>query len=720
MTTTTQETASSVIEVLETRLGGEAISQLLRGRKISCPLHGGSDPNFSINREHTVATCWSVCGAFNAYNLRGAFAGESAYMPPVPRTSPAKTRRAPLQGATLDQLVQAKKGAFTHEYLESIGWRDITWGHSKRPVIEIPIKSMDGTPLRKRYRVGIDGTPKMLSEKGKTLWPIGADNLAVAQKAGWIILEEGETDYAALSYRGIPAMGIPGVNTWKPEWSILLAKIPVVYVWQEPGKPNEHTGLTPGETMLRDITESMGDSKGIYTITPPAGFKDPCELAQVYGDKLPGLIDELRAAAELQIPGKIMQELYSVLLCSSCMISGDLQANSDDPPDPPTHSPITGLLLDRPKTIVEHNNQLDSHKLLAKHFRLQKQFREDHPEYLMQELHSMSMWLMHDFSYGLNFENPNITPASKDLAMWLTYADGEFAKQNPLTDTGFPRRNPKVTAQENCLQSGGKYCDVHDRQHSAVWQCSMKQDPNCGSSLSRQLDRIRLPVPEGDAAYRHVWLCKQVNLTRDAIHNAHIINQECKLILKLAGSKLQTRLRQRKGAQGSQLLYRAVGFHMDLPTSTINLKLVFWESFSGALDKDITKLEAAWGGKLTWDDRDRDAERTQLFMVSNHTATLFSLDPDSQLSDNQRAELFAAYWDGTKSQKLNYSLGLVADLLADLPEPGKDLCKVEVEGVGCGLELHWKPDEPGISYHGNTPADSDNYAAELAYTKARG
>lgn len=53
---------------------------------------------------------------------------------------------------------------------------------------------------------------------------------------GYGILVEGETDYARLTQDGIPAFGIPGANTWKSTWNEYFSDVPVLYLWQEPGK----------------------------------------------------------------------------------------------------------------------------------------------------------------------------------------------------------------------------------------------------------------------------------------------------------------------------------------------------------------------------------------------------------------------------------------------------------------------------------------------------
>ena len=90
-------------------------------------------------------------------------------------------------------------------------------------------------------------------------------------------------------------------------------------------------------------------------------------------------------------------------------------------------------------------------------------------------------------------------------------------------------------------------------------------------------------------------------------------------------------------------------------------------------------------------------------MIAAATATLCSLDPDRNLTDSQRAYLFAAYWDGTKGEKLNMPMGTVKDLISELEELPPDICPVQ----GCEIRLRWQPlaepspDNPG--YYATNP-----------------
>jgi DNA primase len=62
----------------------------------------------------------------------------------------------------------------------------------------------------------------------------GLWRLEKIRKAGWVVLDEGESDTQTLWFHGIPALGIPGAETWKEGWAEHLEGIEKIYVVIEP------------------------------------------------------------------------------------------------------------------------------------------------------------------------------------------------------------------------------------------------------------------------------------------------------------------------------------------------------------------------------------------------------------------------------------------------------------------------------------------------------
>ena len=80
-------------------------------------------------------------------------------------------------------------------------------------------------------------------------------------------------------------------------------------------------------------------------------------------------------------------------------------------------------------------------------------------------------------------------------------------------------------------------------------------------------------------------------------------------------------------------------------------------------------------------------------MISDSVATLASLDPDDELGEEQRHNLFAAYWLGTKGIRLIRPMDIVHKTVEEVGPEEPDVCPVE----GCGLKLRWVSEEQAVT-----------------------
>lgn len=157
-----------------------------------------------------------------------------------------------------------------------LGWRDGSWYNTK--AVEMPYFDEDKKEARVRYRVALTGD--RFRAKGTQI-PYGIWNLEFIRSQGYVILEEGETDFATLTYHNYPVIGIPGAATWKYEWRNYLPDIEV-FAWREPG----HSG----DVFIETLAQSFPDLK---VITAPEEAKDPCDLAKLLGDGFKDRMEEL-------------------------------------------------------------------------------------------------------------------------------------------------------------------------------------------------------------------------------------------------------------------------------------------------------------------------------------------------------------------------------------------------------------------------------------------
>jgi hypothetical protein len=664
-----------------------------------CPIPGHDDASasFDVDVNQEVAVCRSRCGGFNRVTLYRILSGEQR-PPDQPqqqekqsKTAKASKSSTKLSGATLDALARAKgldAGWLTRE----LGWRDATYGR-RTPAVFMPYRTAAGNVVARRYRTGIDGPgkDKYRWESGSKVVPYGLPFISRAQELGYIILVEGETDFAALHYHGFPALGIAGATNFKANDTQYLAGIDRVYVWQEPD--------AAGNTFRDRITNFLGSVRILST--PEA--KDPCELAQLCGDQFPAKLREiLDNAPEYRLseptpddgPGLYTESERSALQDAIQQGRQGLNADSVRPSsgiktttrvNTVTQDPLTGM-----QTWTAVSNP---RSLLSIYW---EQSKEQAARLATGDAKTCMIVYRELPNYGhvdfplFPMENRRIFPSQEDLTHWLEFADGRWAKNFLFgIDEGEPERNPKVVAQENCLANGFMACDEHGHRSNQVSSCGGKQCPHCGSARARSIGRVALPAGN----YRIVWHSMEVVLgpqdDMDLWGNA--VNQAWKRAQKALG-RVNTRIKGRKTLNQSRLLHRTAGYHMDWPSSTMHVKCTYYEEEPGALDKDLARFETETGAALVWDGVTDDPTVAQLHMVGAATASLISVDRLSQHSEEVRAHLFAAYWHGTKGEHLNRALDWLEDLIKQLPKPEKPICDV----ADCGRELRWVLDtRPG-------------------------
>ena len=109
-------------------------------------------------------------------------------------------------------------------FLKGLGLRE--YRHLGEPAVSMPYLDDTGEEvLLKRSRVSLTGKPKVKTRKGDKHRLYGLWKLKEAREAGYVLLVEGESDCHTAWYHDVPALGIPGANSWKAEWAAELAGI---------------------------------------------------------------------------------------------------------------------------------------------------------------------------------------------------------------------------------------------------------------------------------------------------------------------------------------------------------------------------------------------------------------------------------------------------------------------------------------------------------------
>ena len=212
--------------------GSERVEKSPTDTDVLCPVHGDRNPSLGADlRENgrgpkVVLNCRSQGCEYQEILDAVGLTTTDLYYHEEPNGKPSSA------GCTIAQYARAK--GLPEDFLKSdaVALEDTEWWGVE--AVEIPYADEEGDYVLSRYRISLAGDRKVVSKKGDTVMPYGLNRLDDAQEAEYILLVEGESDCHSAWHRGIPAIGTPGANTWKPEWSHYLDGIPRILVIVEP------------------------------------------------------------------------------------------------------------------------------------------------------------------------------------------------------------------------------------------------------------------------------------------------------------------------------------------------------------------------------------------------------------------------------------------------------------------------------------------------------
>ena len=286
MSQSQDSTFSPLLQAILDRVGDYAGPDRRGWITCRCPLgtHADTTPSFGIHPASRRYKCQG-CGAAGTLD---DLARRLGIMP----------------GLTLAQYAQAKR--LPVAFLRQLGLRDIRLGHGddRHDAIAIPYLDEHGDEAALRYRHALAGERRFSWRRGSKVMPYGLQRLAEARRAGYVVLVEGESDCHTLWHAGIPALGLPGAATWRPEWAAYLDGLERVYIIQEPD--------AAGDSLVKRLGASPSLRERLCVVRLPE--KDPSAMWLGLPD---GLDDEARRAAFL--------ERFEAALTSAAMMAA-LQA----------------------------------------------------------------------------------------------------------------------------------------------------------------------------------------------------------------------------------------------------------------------------------------------------------------------------------------------------------------------------------------------------------
>jgi hypothetical protein len=264
----------------------EGIRQCNGAWKALCPAHADREPSLSVtegNDGRALIKCFAGCRtedvlASLGLEMSDLFEQRNGHDDKGFRSIPPKMT-ATVQPCSLKNYAEVK--GLPVEFLQNHGLRDQKY--QGQPAVRISYRGMDGSEEAVQYRIALKksekGYDRFRWRTGSKAMLYGLWRLEKIRKVGWIVLVEGESDTQTLWYHGIPALGIPGADTWKREWAGYLDGVERIYVVVEPDKGGETLREALAATAsLRDriYLVELGEHKdvsGLY-LSDREGFRD--------------------------------------------------------------------------------------------------------------------------------------------------------------------------------------------------------------------------------------------------------------------------------------------------------------------------------------------------------------------------------------------------------------------------------------------------------------
>ncbi|SDH17892.1 hypothetical protein SAMN05421505_11278 [Sinosporangium album] len=144
-----------------------------------------------------------------------------------------------------------------------------------RGMLAIPYMAPNGDTLSIRFRnLSRDG-PKYRSMPGDKPRPYNTS--AVERAEDYIVLAEGEMDTMSGHQVGLPTIGVPGANCWKPEWAHIFHQYRRVIVPMHGDPAGRKFGASIAEKLSNTYLVDLGDGNdmnSIHTASGPGALRE--------------------------------------------------------------------------------------------------------------------------------------------------------------------------------------------------------------------------------------------------------------------------------------------------------------------------------------------------------------------------------------------------------------------------------------------------------------
>jgi hypothetical protein len=217
----------------------------------------------------------------------------------------SNTRTVPPDGLRLAEYAAAK--GLPEPFLRrECRLSEITLGGT--PVVKMPYFDEGGVERAVRFRFRLEpGAGRFKWKTGTKAMPYGLDCLPAARAAGLVTFVEGESDQQTLRFHGVPALALPGADSWQEAWAAFLDGIGRIDVVLEPDQGGAAVRRWLASSRIRDRVRLIScapqkDTSALY-LADRAGFLAAWNAAVGRGITWADAVAaEQRAAAEAAAP----------------------------------------------------------------------------------------------------------------------------------------------------------------------------------------------------------------------------------------------------------------------------------------------------------------------------------------------------------------------------------------------------------------------------------
>lgn len=272
--------ANKPVEQVLSRLKNVVVAT--RGWTALCPAHGDTMNSLSVaegDDGRVLLKCFAGCSFEEVVAALGVSAS-SLFSQGKLKKGLEKPAVAGARGLTLARYAAAKK--LPVEFLSKCGLRQVHL--SGTPAVAMPYFNADESERAVRFRIAMDKDQERFRwRNGSKPCLYGLGRMSEFSGKKYIFVPEGESDAQTLWFHDIPALGLPGANSWREEWADALEDFERIYVPIESDQGGEAVLRWLAKSRIRDRArlvklEGAKDISALY-LADPSHFLDALKAA---------------------------------------------------------------------------------------------------------------------------------------------------------------------------------------------------------------------------------------------------------------------------------------------------------------------------------------------------------------------------------------------------------------------------------------------------------